>query len=48
MIVPADLQKFVGRKELRYTLKTGYLGVAKQKARFVAAQVQLIFTDLRQ
>jgi len=47
MIVPKDLQKFVGRKELRYTLKTGYLGVAKQKARFVAAQVQLIFTFLR-
>ena len=47
IIVPKDLQKFVGRKELRYTLKTGYLGVAKQKARFVAAQVQLIFTFLR-
>ena len=45
--VPKDLQKFVGRKELRYTLKTGYLGVAKQKARFVAAQVQLIFKFLR-
>jgi hypothetical protein len=47
MIVPADLQKFVRRKELRYTLKTGYLGVAKQKARFVAGQVQLIFKFLR-
>jgi integrase len=47
MKVPKDLQKFVGRKELRYTLKTGYLGVAKQKARFVAAQVQLIFKFLR-
>jgi hypothetical protein len=47
MKVPKDLQKFVGRKELRYTLKTGYLGVAKQKARFVAGQVQLIFKFLR-
>jgi hypothetical protein len=47
MIVPEDLQKFVGRKELRYTLKTGYVGVAKQKARFVAGQVQLIFKFLR-
>jgi integrase len=47
MIVPADLQKLVGKKELRYTLKTGYLGVAKQKARFVAGQVQLIFRFLR-
>jgi hypothetical protein len=47
MKVPNDLQKFVGRKELRYTLKTGYLGAAKQKARFVAGQVQLIFKFLR-
>jgi len=47
MIVPKDLQKFVGKKELRYTLKTGYLSAAKQKARFVAAQVQLIFRLLR-
>jgi len=47
MIVPSDLQRFVGRKELRYTLKTGYLGIAKQKARFVAGQVQLIFIFLR-
>lgn len=47
MMVPAELQKLVGKKELRYTLKTGYLGVAKQKARFVAGQVQLIFRFLQ-
>ena len=47
MVVPEDVQKFVGRKELRYTLSTGYLGVAKQKARFVAGQVQMIFRFLR-
>jgi hypothetical protein len=45
--VPKDLQKFVGRKELRYTLKMSCVGVAKQKARFVAGQVQLIFKFLR-
>ena len=43
MFVPKDLQPFLGKKELRYSLKTGYLGVAKQRARFVAAIVQSIF-----
>jgi len=47
MIVPKDLRKFVGKTELRYTLKTGYLGVAKHKARLIAGQVQLIFRYLR-
>jgi hypothetical protein len=47
LIVPKDLQKFVGRTELRYTLRTGYLGVAKRKSRFLAGQVQFIFQLLR-
>ncbi|UCE53447.1 MAG: hypothetical protein JSV31_30100 [Desulfobacterales bacterium] len=47
MMVPKDLQKLVGKKEMRYSLKTGYLGVAKNKARFLAGQVQLIFNSLR-
>ena len=47
LIVPSDLQKFVGKKELRYSLKTGYIGVAKQKSRFLAGQIQLIFRYLR-
>jgi hypothetical protein len=47
MAVPAKLQILVGKKELRYSLKEGYLGVAKNKARFVAGQVQLIFNSLR-
>ena len=47
LIVPKDLQKFVGKKELRYSLKTGYIGVAKQKSRFLAGQLQLIFRYLR-
>lgn len=47
LIVPKDLQKFVGKTELRYTLRTGYLGVAKRKSRFLAGQVQFIFQFLR-
>jgi len=47
MNVPRDLQGFVGKRELRYSLKTGYLGVAKQKARYLAGQVQYLFRVLR-
>ena len=39
MVVPVDLQGFVGKIELRYSLKTGYLGRAKNKARYLAGQV---------
>ncbi len=41
--VPKDLQKVVGKKELRYSLKTGYCTDAKYKARILSGQVQLIF-----
>jgi hypothetical protein len=47
MFVPRDLQHAIGKKELRYSLKTGYIGIAKLKARHVASQVQLIFVQLR-
>ena len=47
LIVPKDLKKFVGKTELRYTLGTGYLGIAKKKSRFLAGQVQFIFQVLR-
>lgn len=47
LIVPKDLQKFVGKTELRYTLRTGYLGIAKRKSRFLAGQVQFMFQLLR-
>ena len=46
--VPADLQVYVGKKELRYSLRTGYLSDAKFKARFYAAGVQLLFRRLRE
>ncbi len=47
LVVPKDLQPFVGKKELRYSLKTGYIGLAKQKSRFLAGHVQMIFRYLR-
>ena len=47
MIVPKDLRQFVGKTELRYTLRTGNLRIAKNKARLLAGQVQLIFIHLR-
>jgi hypothetical protein len=47
MVVPKDLQKFVGKRELRYTLGTGYAGIARQKAQFVASKVHFIFRTLR-
>jgi hypothetical protein len=47
LIVPKDLRQIVGRTELRYTLRTGFLGIAKQKSRFLAGQVQFIFQLLR-
>ena len=47
MIVPKDLRKFVGKTELRYTLGTGNLRIAKHKSILLAGQVHLIFNDLR-
>ena len=45
--VPVDIQMFVDRKELRYSLRTGYISVAKLKARIIAGQVQLLFKFLK-
>jgi integrase len=45
--VPKDLQRLVGKKELRYSLKTGYVGLARVKAQIVAAQVHQVFVCLR-
>ena len=40
MIVPKDLRRLVGKTEMRYSLKTGYLGEAKSKARLLAGVSQ--------
>jgi hypothetical protein len=45
--VPTDMQRYVGRKELSYSLKTGYVGIAKHKARLLAALVQQLFRNIR-
>jgi transcriptional regulator of NAD metabolism len=45
--VPKDLQRLVGRRELRYSLKTGYVGVARIKAQIIAGRVHQIFECLR-
>jgi hypothetical protein len=37
----------VGKREIRYSLKTGFLGVAKSRARFLAVSIQLLFQTLR-
>jgi len=47
MNVPKDLQSSIGKKELRYSLRTGYLMEAKYKARLMAGQVQSIYYYLR-
>ncbi|MFC1581225.1 DUF6538 domain-containing protein, partial [Thermodesulfobacteriota bacterium] len=47
MKVPQDLQKYVGRKELRYSLKTGYRSEARAKALMLAGIVHRIIRSLR-
>ena len=41
--VPKDLFQYVGKKELKYSLKTGRLGTARQKARLIAGKIQWLF-----
>ncbi len=47
MAVPRDLRKFVGKTELRYTSGTGYIGLAKSKARLMAGVAQNFFRSIR-
>lgn len=44
MNVPEDIQRYVGKKEWRYSLKTGFVGIAKQKARMLAGNIQYLFS----
>ena len=46
--VPTDIQPYIGKKELRRSLRTGYMSVAKQKARKMAAEVQILFEWIRE
>ena len=45
--IPQDLQPYLKKKELRYSLRTGYLSEAKDKARAMAVYVQMIFKLIR-
>jgi hypothetical protein len=45
--VPRDLRPFIAKRELRHTLKTGYIGQAKHRARYLASQVHIMFGYLR-
>jgi hypothetical protein len=45
--VPKDLQRLVGKKELRYSLRTGFVGAARDKGQLIAVQVRQIFSCLR-
>jgi integrase len=47
MIVPEDLRQFVGKRELRYSLKTGYRKEARAKAFLLAGKAGIIFRVLR-
>ena len=45
--IPKDVQAVVNRKELRYSLRTGKLGLAKVRARAMATATQRIIARLR-
>ncbi|MFO7598108.1 MAG: site-specific integrase [Desulfocurvibacter africanus] len=45
--VPVDLRGFFGRRELRYSLSTGYLKAARHKARALAVKTTEIFNAVR-
>ena len=45
--VPPDLVVLIGRKEIRYSLRTWSLREAKYRARRMAAHVQTIFRIFR-
>ncbi len=45
--VPLDLQLAIGKKEIRRSLKTGRIGLAKSKARLLAGEYQELFRKMR-
>ena len=47
MKVPLDLQDCLGKKELRASLRTGFLADAKSKSRLISGRVQQLFRKLR-
>ena len=47
MVVPADLRAVVGKRELRYSVRTGFLSKARYRAKKMAGFTQGIFKNLR-
>ena len=45
--VPLDLRERIGKKELRYSLRTGSLSEAKYRARYLAGRIQWLFKSVR-
>lgn len=45
--IPQDLKNIVNKTELRYSLRSGSLTVAKRRARLMAGCVQMIMTNIR-
>jgi hypothetical protein len=45
--IPPELQKIVGKKEIRYSLRTGYIGRAKAMSAEIAVKVKRLMNDLR-
>lgn len=45
--IPPDLRALVGKTELRYSLKTGLLSVARSRARLLSGSVQHLFRKIR-
>lgn len=46
-IVPEDLRPIVGKRELRYSLRTGFVSLAKERARRMAVAVNNLFSGIR-
>ena len=45
--IPNDITSHLNKKEFRYSLKTGSLGVAKFRARVIVSMIQTLFKDIR-
>ncbi|MCP3871212.1 MAG: hypothetical protein GY703_24555, partial [Gammaproteobacteria bacterium] len=46
--IPPDIQPFIQKKELRYSLKTGSLRCAKTRARAMASYISAVISDIRE
>jgi integrase len=48
IVVPVDLRSMIGMREIKRSLKTGVLGLAKEKARLLAGKIQRLYRALRE